>query len=300
MIRVARALALALAVVAVAAAHAGAQTVDVLVTNDDGIGAAGIDAMVEELRLNPNLNVIVVAPATNQSGTGDNYTTGTAIGVAAGTTASGYAGTAVSGYPADSVLYALVGAGLTPDIVVSGINNGQNLGREIGTKLSGTVGAALTAARYGVPAIAVSAQIAQNDYAAAATYTANIVENFRIKKTLGKKLTNKNGQGMFAILNINVPSCNVSGGSLRGVELVPLAQVTTVTGYTEGSPGQFTASVSTRPFLSGGNCMSTAEDPADDIAAFASGFISLTALNPDLTVDNKLKRFKFLTKIPFN
>jgi 5'-nucleotidase len=298
--RVARGLFLVGALVVAAASQASAQSIDVLVTNDDGIGAAGIDAVVEELRLNANLNVIVVAPATNQSGTGDNFTTGSPIGVAAGTTASGFGGTAVSGYPADSVLYAVVGAGLTPDIVVSGINNGQNLGREIGTELSGTVGAALTAARLGIPAIAVSAQLAQNDYAAAATYTANVVENFRVKKTLGKKLTNKNGLGTFAILNINVPSCNLSGGSLRGVELVPVAQVTTVTGYTEGAPGLFTATTSTLPVLGGGNCLSTLEDPAHDIAAFTNGFISLTALNPDLTVDNKLKRFKFLTKIPFN
>lgn len=277
-----------------------AQSIDVLVTNDDGIGAAGIDALVEELRLNANFNVVVVAPATNQSGTGDNFTTGSPIGVAAGTTASGYAGTAVSGYPADSVLYAIVGAGLTPDIVLSGINDGQNLGREIGGELSGTVGAALTAARLGYPAIAVSAQLFQHDFAAAATYVANIVEDFRTKKRLGKKLTNKNGLDTFAMLNINVPSCNLSGGSLRGVELVPMAEVTTVTAYNEGSPGQFTASTSTKPVFGGGNCQSTVDDPADDIAAFTNGFIALTALNPDFTVDNRLRRFRFLTRIPFN
>src|SRR5262249_21769759 len=101
------------------------QTIRVLVTNDDGIGAPGIAAMVDELQLNPNLIVDIVAPATNQSGTADAFTT-TPFGVAAGTTATGDVGTAVSGKPADAVMWGLFSGVLpTPDIVVSGINAGQ-------------------------------------------------------------------------------------------------------------------------------------------------------------------------------
>src|SRR5271156_6580573 len=71
---------------------AGAQMLRVLVTNDDGIGAPGIAAVVDQLALNSNLHIDVVAPATNQSGGSDNFTT-TAFGVAAGTTATGFPGT---------------------------------------------------------------------------------------------------------------------------------------------------------------------------------------------------------------
>src|SRR3990172_5166897 len=67
------------------------QTLKVLVTNDDGITAEGISALVSELIANPNLDVTVIAPATNQSGTGDNLTLPpNQIGVSAGTTAAGY------------------------------------------------------------------------------------------------------------------------------------------------------------------------------------------------------------------
>jgi 5'-nucleotidase len=128
----------------------------VLVTNDDGIGAAGIDAVVSALQKTPNLTVVVVAPATNQSGSSDKATSGGAKGNKA-TTKSGVEGTAVVGFPADAVNYALDTLALKPDLVVSGANSGVNFGPLVA--VSGTVGAARTAARRGVPAIAVSAGV---------------------------------------------------------------------------------------------------------------------------------------------
>jgi 5'-nucleotidase len=281
---------------------AAAQTLTVLVTNDDGIMAPGIDALVEQLALNPNLDIHVIAPATNQSGTTDGFTT-TPFGVAAGTTASGVGGIAVSGKPADSVLYGVLEAmDPDPDLVISGINAGQNIGRFIAEDLSGTVGAALTAARMGIPAFAVSAGLGTTDYSASAVYTANLVEDFRAKKRLPKKMISKAGLDQRLVLNINFPFC--SAGAVRGVELVPLAPSQdilsrVVTGYTMTGPGMFQATLSTTNAFTS-NCESTLEDPTTDIEAMNNGFASLTALNPDVTVDGKLKRFKFLTKIPFD
>jgi 5'-nucleotidase len=279
-----------------------AQNLRVLVTNDDGIGAPGIDALVEELEANPNLEIHVIAPATNQSGTTDNFTTA-AFGVAAGTTASGVGGIAVSGTPADSVLYGVLEElDPDPDLVVSGINAGQNIGRFIAEDVSGTVGAALTAARMGIPAFAVSAGLGTTDYSAAAIYTANVVEDFRVKKRLPKKMISKAGLDQRLVLNINFPHC--TAGSVRGVEVVPLHPSQdllgrNVTGYTMTGPGMFQAMFSsTNAFAS--NCESTLEDPTTDIEAMNNGFASVTAINPDLTVDGKLKRFKFLKKIPFD
>src|SRR2546425_7194581 len=77
---------------------ASSETLRVLVTNDDGVAAPGIDALVTALTANPNLQVTVVAPATNQSGTGDNKTTASTLPVAASMTSSGYPATAVSGF----------------------------------------------------------------------------------------------------------------------------------------------------------------------------------------------------------
>ena len=70
-----------------APAQPSADPIRILVTNDDGVGAAGIAALVNQLRLIPNSEVTVIAPATNQSGTGPNFTT-TPITVSPATTAS--------------------------------------------------------------------------------------------------------------------------------------------------------------------------------------------------------------------
>ena len=108
-------------------------------------GRAGIDAVVQALRKLPDTKVTVVAPATNQSSTGGKTTPGP-LTVTDATTASGYPAKAVAGYPADTIRWAIDDHGIdfTPDLVVSGINFGQNIGPI--TDISGTVGAARAAA----------------------------------------------------------------------------------------------------------------------------------------------------------
>jgi 5'-nucleotidase len=293
---------LAICLLSALAWPAAAQPLRVLVTNDDGIGAPGIDALVNQLLLNPNLDIHIFAPATNQSGTTDSFSTAP-FAVAAGTTASNVPGTKVSGTPADSVMYAIFGAlSPPPDLVVSGINNGQNIGRFVAEDLSGTVGAASVAARNGIPAIAASAGIGSIDWGPSARYVANLVENFRSSKRLGKKMLSKTGLDMRLLINVNFPTC--ATGSVRGVVVVPLAESQdlfgrTVTGYTMTGPGMFQANLSTTNSFSS-DCTSTLTDPTTDIEAMVNGFASVTALNPTLTADSKLKKFKFLAKIPFN
>lgn len=283
---------------------ARAQTLRVLVTNDDGVMANGIDALVEELSLNPNLDLTVIAPAANASGSSDSFNG--SITVAASTTASGFPATAVTGLPADCVMYGILEAMAAdpPDIVISGINDGQNITRYIAEDGSGTVGAALTAGRLGVPAIAVSAAIFGPDFTEAATYTANVVENFRVSPRLSKKMQTKTGLGDRVVLNVNFPNCS-GGGSVRGVEVVPLAHSQTILGanitsYTDQGGGVFDAVLTAAGPIFVTDCTSTVEDPTDDLAALSNGFATVTALNPTLTLDGKLKRFKFLRKIPFN
>ena len=192
----------------------------VLVTNDDGVAAPGIDALVQALTANPNLQVTVIAPATNQSGTGDQVTGGT-ISVTPSSTAGAFPATAVAARPADSVLFALLQAlPQPPDLVVSGINAGQNAG-EIST-LSGTVGAALTAARLGIPAIAASHGITYTtaaQYAESAQYVADLVERFRESRGFRAKMTTRSRARFALVLNVNFPSC-----ASRGVVLVPLGR----------------------------------------------------------------------------
>lgn len=137
------------------AAEAKTKELRVLVSNDDGVKAPGIDALVKGLRKLPQVKVTVVAPAENQSGSGGKTTAGT-LKATKTTTKSGYPAVAVRGYPADSVNYALakVVKKFQVDLVIAGINRGVNLGPLL--DLSGTVGAARAAARKGLPALATS------------------------------------------------------------------------------------------------------------------------------------------------
>ncbi len=88
-------------VAASAPGNAQTKTLTVLVTNDDGVGAPGIDAVVQGLRSLPKTKVVVVAPLINQSGTGGKTTPGP-LTVTSTTTASGYPAHAVAGYPAEA------------------------------------------------------------------------------------------------------------------------------------------------------------------------------------------------------
>src|SRR4029077_5527545 len=113
---------------------------EILVTNDDGFDAPGIATVAEALAKIPDVHVTVVAPATNQSGTGGKTTDGVVRATSdKRRTARGRPATAVIGFPADAVNFALDDMGVEPDVVVSGINQAQNLGPI--SEISGTVGA---------------------------------------------------------------------------------------------------------------------------------------------------------------
>ncbi len=260
----------------------------VLVTNDDGVAAPGIDALVQQLAANPNLQVTVIAPATNQSGTGDQVSS--SITVTPASTAGAFPATAVAARPADSVLFALLEAlPQPPDLVVSGINQGQNSGEFV--TLSGTVGAALTAARLGIPAIAAShgpGFTTAPQYAESAAYVAEVVERFRVSRGFRAKMTTRSGARFALVLNVNFPSC-----ASRGEVLVPLGRATQFTGYTPSGPQMFTLTTTfTNPFV----CTGTLDDPATDIDGLTNGFATVTPLNPDLTMAQKIRSFRFLVK----
>jgi 5'-nucleotidase len=128
----------------------------ILFTNDDGIAAEGLLALVREFA--PNVDTYVIAPLDNRSGS-TNYISAIAkrtIEVEPRDLGAGITAYAVDGYPADAIVFALRGllADDPPDLVISGVNTGPNLTGD--WNLSGTVGAAQMAAFLGVPAIAVS------------------------------------------------------------------------------------------------------------------------------------------------
>jgi 5'-nucleotidase len=226
----------------------------ILVTNDDGIGSPGIDVLVNALLELEAVELHIVAPAENQSGTSDKTTLGGAAHTD-GATASGVEGTAVDGFPADTIAVALDELGLDPDLVVSGVNEGQNSGPL--AYASGTVGAGRAAVRRGIPAIAGSAGLgADADYGLATELVIDLIQEHRADYAGGTFVTE-------AVVNINVPDC--TAGTAKELVEVPLA-----TAIPDG----------VNPFES--DC--AVADPAeltDDILAIAAGHPALSLVPPE-------------------
>ena len=257
----------------------------VLVTNDDGAGAEGISVLVEELRKNPNLDITVVAPAGEQSGSGD--ATSSPIDVTAAFTAAGYPATAVAGEPADSVLVAVLELlPQPPDLVISGINDGRNIGRDL-APFSGTVGAARWAARLGVPAIAASQERGPApDYQTTAEYVAALAQllaNDKMQGTETIPFDAGDGQGTQIVLSINVPNCP---GTLKGFRVVALGSLTSPESYTlisdDGTTQTYGLNEVTNVSL--GGCDSPMTDPVTDVDALFNGFAAITPLTESLGI----------------
>src|SRR5215472_8513294 len=147
----------------------------ILLTNDDGIRAAGLIAMYRELTQLGEVHV--VGPETVQSATGHGITLSAPLLTSRVTVEQTFTGTAVEGRPADCVKLAVARLlPRRPDLVVSGINSGANVG--INVIYSGTVAAAIEAAFLGLPSIAVSLYLRSEipiDYARTAKYSMTVI-----------------------------------------------------------------------------------------------------------------------------
>ncbi|EFJ20344.1 hypothetical protein SELMODRAFT_14959, partial [Selaginella moellendorffii] len=129
----------------------------VLITNDDGIAAPGLGALVQALVRGGRCNVNVCAPDSDKSGTGHGITARGVLEVGAVEIPGTSASHEVGGTPVDCVSLGLSGALFPwskPDLVISGINKGSNCGLHI--IYSGTVAAAREACIWGVPSLSIS------------------------------------------------------------------------------------------------------------------------------------------------
>lgn len=189
----------------------------ILLTNDDGIGAQGLQTLRRELRQIEGVKLDVIAPDSNRSASARSITTRAPLSVAEVKFEDGDLGHATDGTPVDCVRFAQVGLlGEVPDLIVSGINHGLNLGDDV--TYSGTVAAALEGILLGLPGIAVSQQSEQGemgympqknyDFKVAAKFTAGIVREL-IESPLP----------VDTLLNVNVP-----GGEIEGVDVTRLGK----------------------------------------------------------------------------
>ena len=182
----------------------------ILVTNDDGIYAEGLWALVKELRHIGT--VTVVAPDRDQSGAGTSVTLRQPLRLSEiKSPLKGVNAYSVEGTPADSVILALRFAmkdGV--DLVVSGINEGPNLGNDV--FISGTVGAALQGYFYAIPAVALSVAAFENLHFDVAARLAKLLASEMNDKSLSQRL----------LLNINLP--NLPRDKIGGIEITRLGE----------------------------------------------------------------------------
>lgn len=169
----------------------------ILITNDDGVRAPGLAAVAQILQAIGE--VIVVAPAQNQSGAGHSITIADPIFRDDLTLPNGLKAIGLTATPASTMKVALQTiVRPKPDLVVSGINRGYNLG--LSAYISGTVGAAREAAMAGIPAIATSTISEVSDYGFAAEEVLGVAR--RVKQY---------GLPPHTFLNVNIPAAPTGG-----------------------------------------------------------------------------------------
>ena len=171
----------------------------ILISNDDGYQAPGIVALYEALK--DIADCEVVAPEQNNSAKSNALTLHTPLYVSRA--ANGFR--IVNGTPADCVHIALTGLlGYKPDLVVSGINNGANMGDD--TIYSGTVGAAMEGYLFGIPALAFSQVDKGWEHLDAAGRVAREMVQRLIAQGLPKPSSSVTGVSAPWLLNVNVPN----------------------------------------------------------------------------------------------
>ena len=245
----------------------------VLISNDDGLDAAGLRALEETIRSLPGFRVSVVAPHDQQSASSHALTLTSPLRIIP----SGEGRYAVTGTPTDSVLVAMekILKDDLPDIVLSGINHGPNMGEDV--LYSGTVAAAMEGTMFGIPSYAISlAKWHPTDFSGAAEY---------LRRNLERILAFPLRKG--TLLNINLPACSFA--EIKGTRVTKLGNrvyqnVIPVQVDPHGKPY----------FWIGGQGPTWARNEGTDYSATDAGYVSLTPLLVDLTHYGLLQEMKSL------
>jgi 5'-nucleotidase len=246
----------------------------ILLTNDDGIFAPGLTAIYKELVTIGD--VIVTAPAVSRSGASHSITLKDPLVCNRVDVNGQFTGFSVQGSPADCVKLAVMQLSDKPiDLLVAGINNGANAG--INVYYSGTVAAAMEGTFLKIPSVAMSlAAEEQMDFETAAKYCTKILKKLMPIKSDG-------------VININIPL--LSKGPPKGIRAVPQS----IKGFDEHYIQHKNEQLQTFFQLAGSPHL--IEKNPTDITSLEEGFITITALAPDMTDHKKTRR---LRKINWN
>ena len=233
--------------------------VKILVSNDDGYDAPGITALAAAL--SSLAEITVVAPSRNRSATSNSITVDRALRITQADNGFYF----VDGTPADCVHLAVTGfLDFRPDLVVSGVNDGANLGDD--TIYSGTVAAAMEGYLLGIPSIAVSlAARPATRFDTAAQVARDIVARYQTSRPSTPWL-----------LNVNVP--NVPYAELKGIRTVRLGK------RHQAEPAVKAVNEKGEAEYRVGPVGKAADAGSDtDFGTIAEGYASVTPLSVDLT-----------------
>lgn len=240
---------------------------NVLISNDDGIFAPGVQALANRLAQDPAHHITVVCPDRERSATGHALTLYDPVRVESVQTGFDprIQAWSCSGTPADCVKFGLDALlDSRPDWVVCGINQGSNLGTDV--LYSGTVSAAMEGLLSDIPSMAVSlASYTSHDFQVAANTAADLLSKFQAQPLPQPTL-----------LNVNIPC--VAADQIRGMVLVPLG----VQKYTDLFEKRQDPRGRTYYWLAG-EILADGVDPVSDIQAVQDNYITITPLQPNLT-----------------
>jgi len=234
----------------------------ILLTNDDGIHAPGL-TLLEAIAAQFSDDVIVCAPAEEQSGAGHSLTLNRPVRLQQ----FGDRRFAVTGTPTDAVNFALRRLfDSPPDLVISGINNGENLADDI--TYSGTISAAMEGALAGIPAIALSQaqRSGGNGFAAAEGWAVKVLQPL-----LDMQMARR------TLININFPALPAS--DVRGIRVARQG----FPDYARGSIVEGTDPRGRPYYWFGLEDVEHTLDHGTDLEAVGDGYISVTPLQVDLT-----------------
>ena len=246
----------------------------VLLTNDDGITATGLNVLRRALLEVPGIELAVIAPDSNRSATARSITFREPLDVEEVEFGDGTSGFATSGTPVDCVRFAALGLiELEPELIVSGINHGANLGDDI--TYSGTVAAAFEGIMLGLPAIAVSQQAdhGEMDFRAGTAWSS---ERFEQAASFVARLVEELEHVPMpegTLLNVNTPAGEASGVRACRLGKRIYRDRMELTGEEEGR----------RRYRIYGDSPSYEREEGTDFAAIAGGSIAVTPLHFDLT-----------------
>jgi 5'-nucleotidase len=235
----------------------------ILLTNDDGIHAPGL-AVLETIARQLSDDVWVCAPAEENSGAGHSLTLHMPVRLVE----HGLQRFAVTGTPTDAVNLALrkLFVDRMPDLIISGINNGENLADDV--TYSGTISAAMEGALAGIPAVAMSQALrdAGHGFAAAEAWAAKVLAPL-LDLQMAKR----------TVVNINFPA--LAPAEVRGVRVVRQG----FHDYARGSLVEGTDPRGRPYFWFGLDDIEHTLDHGTDLEAVNDGYIAVTPLQLDLT-----------------